>query len=223
MTELRWTLLLAGLVVLVGLFVWTRFKSHLQGSFRGLARPVPPSAPAVPEVRQEPHFAPPEPVPAEPVQPEPSSAQVGRIAQMPEMIVTIRVLSPPGNPFPAESLVLALRDAGLRHGRFGIFHCNVSDTDDTPVFSVASLTEPGTFDLTRLQTDVYQGVSLFLGLPGPVDAVMAFESMVNAARSIARQLEGNVVDEHGSTFSVQRERYLREEVIEFQHRQRRTA
>ena len=122
----------------------------------------------------------------------------------------------------AEDLVLALREAGLRHGRFGIFHAPVSDTDDTPIFSVASLTEPGSFDLTRVHTDVYQGVSLFLGLPGPVEGVTAFEAMVNAARAVAKRLDGNLVDEHGSTLSVQRERYLREEVIQFQHRQGRS-
>jgi hypothetical protein len=31
------------------------------------------------------------------------------------------------------------------------------------------------------------------------------------------------VDELGSTFSIQRERYLREEIIQFQHRQGRPA
>ncbi|MBL8200560.1 MAG: cell division protein ZipA C-terminal FtsZ-binding domain-containing protein [Chromatiales bacterium] len=142
---------------------------------------------------------------------------------LPEKIVTIRILSRAGAPFRAEDLILALREAGLRHGRFGIFHAHVSDADDTPVFSVASLTEPGSFDLTRVHTDVYQGVSLFLGLPGPVEGVTAFESMVNAARAVAKRLDGNLVDEHGSTLSVQRERYLREEVIQFQHRQGRPA
>jgi FtsZ-interacting cell division protein ZipA len=47
--------------------------------------------------------------------------------------------------------------------------------------------------------------------------------MVNAARAVAKRLDGNLVDEHGSTLSVQRERYLREEIIQFQHRQGRLA
>jgi cell division protein ZipA len=133
------------------------------------------------------------------------------------------MLSRGAAPFPAEELVLALREAGLRHGRFGIFHYYSTDTDDRPVFSVASLTEPGSFDLTRLRTDVYQGVSLFLGLPAPIEGVAAFDAMVNAGRAVAKRLDGNLVDEHGSTLSVQRERYLREEVIQFQHRQGRSA
>lgn len=86
---------------------------------------------------------------------------------------------------------------------------------------MASLTEPGSFDLTRLRNDSFPGVSLFMGLPGPMDGVVAFDAMVATARSIAAQLEGDLVDEQGSTLSIQRERYLREEVIQFQHRQGR--
>jgi cell division protein ZipA len=133
------------------------------------------------------------------------------------------MLSRGSAPFPGEDLVLALREAGLRHGRFGIFHFFPADADGTPIFSVASLTEPGSFDLTRLRTDEYQGVSLFLGLPGPIEGVAAFDAMVNAGRAIAKRLDGNLVDEHGSTLSVQRERYLREEVIQFQHRHGRSG
>lgn len=206
MTQLRWVLLFVALLVLVALFVWTRYRSRLVGRLRFPTRAVVPDPSAVPAVRQDPTLPARPPVPV-----------------LPEKIVTIRILSRAGTPFPAEDLLLALREAGLRHGRFGIFHAHASDADETPVFSVASLTEPGSFDLTRVHTDVYQGISLFLGLPGPVEGVRAFDSMVNAARGVAKRLDGNLVDEHGSTFSVQRERYLREEVIQFQHRQGRPA
>lgn len=206
MTQLRWVLLVAALLILLALFVWTRYRSRLAERFRFPVRTSPVESGAPPGTRQEPTLPPRVSAPA-----------------LPDKIVTIRILSRAGAPFRAEDLVLALREAGLRHGRFGIFHAHVSDTDDTPVFSVASLTEPGSFDLTRVHTDVYQGVSLFLGLPGPVEGVAAFESMVNAARAVAKRLDGNLVDEHGSTLSVQRERYLREEVIQFQHRQGRLA
>jgi cell division protein ZipA len=205
MTQLRWVLLLAALLILVALFVWTRYRSRLAERFRLPVRPAAPDSGAALRPRQEPTLPPKVAAPA-----------------LPEKIVTIRILSRAGAPFRAEDLVLALRDAGLRHGRFGIFHAQASDTDETPVFSVASLTEPGSFDLTRVHTDVYQGVSLFLGLPGPVEGVTAFEAMVSAARAVAKRLDGNLVDEHGSTLSVQRERYLREEVIQFQHRQGRS-
>jgi cell division protein ZipA len=206
MTELRSVLLIAALLVLVALFLWTRYRPRLGERFRLPVRKDPAEGgPVRPSLD--------EPVPTS------EQAQAG----LPAKIVTIRILSRRSAPFSGEELVLALREAGLRHGRYGIFHHFATEADDTPVFSVASLTEPGSFDLTRLRTDVYQGVSLFLGLPGPQDGVAAFDAMVNAARAVAKQLDGNLVDEHGSTLSVQRERYLREEIIQFQHRQGRPA
>jgi cell division protein ZipA len=206
MTELRLVLLFAALVVLVAVFLWTRYQGRLSGRlkmpFRSLAAPSSPP----PVSRQEPALTASTDVPA-----------------LPAKIVTIRILSRGATPFAGEQVVLALREAGLRHGRYGIFHSFPPDSDDTPIFSVASLTEPGSFDLSKLRTDVYQGMSLFLGLPGPVDGVVAFDSMVDTARAVAKSLDGNLVDELGSTFSIQRERYLREEIIQFQHRLSRPA
>lgn len=202
MTELRWVLLLAALLILVALFLWTRYRPRLTDRFRFPVRRL---------------AAHPAPAPGSGLEPLPSV----KASALPAKIVTIRMLSRRSTPFPAEELVLALREAGLRHGRHGIFHYFQTAADDAPVFSVASLTEPGSFDLTRLRTDVYQGVSLFLELPAPIEGVAAFDAMINTGRAVAKRLDGNLVDEHGSTLSIQRERYLREEVIQFQHRQGR--
>lgn len=206
MGELRWVLLLVALLVLVAVFVWTRFHARLADRLKWPFRGPQPST--VLGNRQEPAL---------------TTSSVVAAPALPAKIVTIRILSRGGVPFAAERLVLALREAGLRHGRYGIFHYAASDEEETPIFSAASLTEPGSFDLTRLRTDVYPGISLFMGLPGPVDGAAAFDAMVKAGRGIAKDLEGNVVDELGSTFSIQRERYLREEIIQFQHRQSRPA
>ena len=203
MTELRWVLLIAALAVLGALFVWTRYRPRLPTRFRLSVRRV--VSPVIsPGARLEPTLPVRESGPA-----------------LPEKIVTIRILARSSTPFPGEQLVLALREAGLRHGHFGIFHSFPAGRDDVPIFSVASLTEPGSFDLAKLHSDVYQGVSIFLGLPGPADGVVAFDAMVAAGRAVAKRLDGNLVDEHGSTFSVQRERYLREEIIQFQYRKGR--
>lgn len=206
MSELRWVLLLAALLILVVVFLWTRYRPRLGNPFRFPGR----RDVSAPDTAVGNHEL-------------PEQRAKSQAVALPAKIVTIRMLSRGATPFPAEELVLALREAGLRHGRFGIFHFHSTDSDDPPIFSVASLTEPGSFDLTRLRTDVYQGVSLFLGLPAPIEGVAAFDAMVKAARAVAKRLDGNLVDEHGSTLSVQRERYLREEVIQFQHRQGRSV
>ena len=211
MEELRWVLLLAAVVVLVAVFVWTRYRARLSDALRTSLRK---SAP--PPVRIDPDLGSSDPLAA-------SSAQPVRL---PDKIVTIRLLCRDKRGFPGEDLVLALRENGLRHGRFGIFHYHAADVMEgdpgvVPVFSVASLTEPGAFDLSRVRNDFFPGVSLFMGLPGPVEGVAAFDLMVTTARALAVGLNGDLVDEQGSTLSIQRERYLREEVIQFQHRQGR--
>jgi cell division protein ZipA len=134
-------------------------------------------------------------------------------------VITVRIMPAPGTQFPAEELVLALREAGLRHGDFGIFHrltsVEMSAAKERIRYSVASLVEPGSFDLTNLKESEYRGISIFMLLPAPEDAVQLFDEMLATAREIARRIDGRLLDERGGALSIQRERYMREEVIEF--------
>ncbi len=60
------------------------------------------------------------------------------------------------------------------------------------------------------------GISLFMVLPGPIEGVEAFDQMIAAARTLAQSLNGELLDESGSTLSIQRERYMREEIVQFE-------
>ena len=42
--------------------------------------------------------------------------------------------------------------------------------------------------------------------------------MMAAARALAPALNGELLDESGSTLSIQRERYMREEIVQYEHR-----
>ena len=202
--ELRWVLLLAGLVALAIIALLTKYEDRLRERLRRWRKMEPAVVvPGEPDAETE----------AEPGDPEPSSA-VGRVSK----IVTLRLMAKDRAGFPAERLVLALRERGLRHGRYGIFHRLAGDDEDAPLFSVANLVEPGSFDLTRLKADRYRGISLFTVLPGAGGGVEAFDEMTRIARDLALELQGELLDEAGSSLSIQRERFLREEVIQFEHR-----
>jgi FtsZ-interacting cell division protein ZipA len=54
-------------------------------------------------------------------------------------------------------------------------------------------------------------------LPGPGNALDAFDDMLKISKSLAAKLDAELRDEQGSTLSIQRERYMREDVIQFQH------
>ena len=134
----------------------------------------------------------------------------------PQKIVTLRIVGRNKKLFPGDELILSMRGIGLRHGQFGIFHRYDGNDEGRTIFSAASLVEPGSFDLANIKEQQIPGISLFLVLPGPVDGVEAFDLMMAAARALAQTLDGELLDESGSTLSIQRERYLREEIIQFQ-------
>ena len=137
--------------------------------------------------------------------------------EVPQKIVTLRLVAGEGATFRGDELILSMRGIGLRHGKFGIFHRYDGSDETRTIFSAASLVEPGSFDLANIKEQELPGISLFLVLPGPVEGAESFDMMMEAARTIAQSLNGELLDESGSTLSIQRERYMREEIIQFEH------
>jgi len=136
---------------------------------------------------------------------------------VPQKIVTLRLIARNGGAFHGDELILSMRGIGLRHGKFGIFHRIDGDDENRTIFSAASLVEPGSFDLPNIKEQEIPGISLFMVLPGPVEGVEAFDMMMQTARALAQSLDAELLDESGSTLSIQRERYMREEIIQYQH------
>jgi cell division protein ZipA len=136
--------------------------------------------------------------------------------ETPQKIVTVRIIASDKSPFPGDQLVLSLRGIGMRHGRFGIFHRYDGNDENRVVFSAASLVEPGSFELENIRSQKIPGISLFMVLPGPLDGAEAFDLMMAAARTLTQSLGAELLDESGSSLSIQRERYIREEIIQYQ-------
>ena len=94
----------------------------------------------------------------------------------------------------------------------------------TPIeaeFSVANLIEPGSFDLSDIKGNVISGMTFFMELPGCGDPIARFDRMVSIARDLKQILAAELLDEEGSHWSIQRERYIREEIIEYYHQHKR--
>lgn len=213
MDGLRWMLLLIGLFVVAGVYLYTRYqRARAESSPQGdlfSERREPPIKKAPGLVRDEPFIegAAEEPEPAEPKLKIPA----------PQKIVTLRIVAKHNGAFPGDELVLNLRGVGMRHGKFGIFHRYEGNDEKQTIFSAASLVEPGSFDLANIREQSIPGISLFMVLPGPVDGAKGFDLMMEAARTLTQSLNAELLDESGSTLSIQRERYLREEIIQHQH------
>jgi cell division protein ZipA len=204
MDGLRWLLLLFGLLVIAGVYLYSRRDKSA------------PDTDPVPD-RLEPTLGGEEQnKTAEPVPEEPSAADP-EPAESLQKIVTMRMVAKDGGSFAGDELILSMRGIGLRHGKFGIFHRYEGTDENNAIFSAASLVEPGSFDLSNIKEQRLPGISLFLILPGPIEGAEAFDLMMAAARALAKALDAELLDESGSTLSIQRERYLREEIIQFEH------
>jgi len=132
----------------------------------------------------------------------------------PQRIFALRVTAQAAERFDGLALLEALRAESLTHGRYDIFHR--LHTDGRPVFSVASLKEPGRFDLQTMPATQYPGVALFAVMPGPVSAAEAFDEMLFTARALATHLTGTIGDERGVPLTAARVAAFREEVLEFE-------
>lgn len=198
MDGLRWLLLFFGLLVIAGVYFYSRREKSASKDVKTSLTRLDPSLDGSDSAD----------VSDDDVEVEAPSAQ---------KIVTLRIVARKNKPFEGDKLVLTLRGIGLRHGKFGIFHRYDGSEESGTIFSAASLVEPGSFDLENIGNQEIPGISLFLVLPGPIDSVEGFDLMMIAARTLAQSLNGELLDESGSTLSIQRERYLREEIIQFQH------
>ena len=211
MDGLRWLLLFFGLLVIAGVYFYSRREKKAEEE----------DSEVIVE-RREPTLDGSEPIAVEDLDsgfesPDVDEPEGGAPAHdSPQKIVTLRLIGREKKPFQGDELILSMRGIGLRHGKFGIFHRYDGNDESRTIFSAASLVEPGSFDLTNIKDQQIPGISLFLVLPGPVDSVESFDMMMAAARALAQSLDGELLDESGSTLSIQRERYLREEIIQFQ-------
>lgn len=210
MWDLRWVLLGLGALVLLGVYLWSRGVFNRR--FLPTARRR--SERSEPSIDSQPLTPSAAPLPAEPESLVEVAPQEPTRHAMPDRIVALRLI-PRAEELSGPRAVQALTSAGLEHGRYAIFHRSLGT--DREAFSVASLTEPGTFDLDNLDGTTVAGLSFFVVLPGSGDPVARFDSMVETARSLSVELAADLFDERGSSWSSQRERYLREELIEYRH------
>ncbi len=203
MDGLRWLLLLFGIVAIAGVYIYSRRERNKSDTEHRASRlePLPDGETA--ESRQ-----------AEFDSADSANTNADRTGQK---IVTLRLVARDGGFFRGDELLLSLRGIGMRHGKFGIFHRFEGSDEENTIFSAASLVEPGSFDLANIKDQKIPGISLFLVLPGSIDGAAGFDLMMTTARALGQALDAELLDESGSTLSIQRERYMREEIIKFEH------
>jgi cell division protein ZipA len=124
-------------------------------------------------------------------------------------IVGLRIVGRNGEKLTGGSLRQALLGEGLRHGELDIFHRPLAD--GRVIFSAASLTRPGSFDLEHMDSQLYLGLNLFAVLPGVLAGDETFDRMVDSAQRISQRLRAELLDARGTPLSDARIAELRRE------------
>ena len=137
----------------------------------------------------------------------------------PKMTVALTVIAPRGQSFKGAAIQTAAHELGFQFSALGLFDYGPEDDSD-PVFSMAHLRKPGSFELKTLDDLVTPGLLLFMNLPGSLEEMQALEQLVVTADQLAQKLGGMICDERRNRLTNQGLMHLRGEVAEFQ-RQRR--
>ena len=117
-------------------------------------------------------------------------------------------------------LLSALLTLGFKYGDMDIFHRHQDSAGSGAVlFSLANMFNPGTFDLENIDKLSTRGVSLFMTLPGPGEPLQNFNLMHNAAKKLAEEFGGQVLDGQRSVLTVQTVRHYVDKIREFQRQQ----
>ena len=225
MENIRWILLLVGIVLVAGIYIAGRLQSgdkvprkrRPRGKrLRRKARPefVDVELDSIDSMLVGDDDV----IPADPVTGVDKPAVQ---AASPDAVFSVFVIAPTSVPFRGPILLGALAAAKLEFGDMQIYH-RVEQVDgrERVLFSAANIREPGTFDLSAMDEFTTEGLALFMQVPSAVDAGRAFDAMVESARILADMLDGHVCDAQRSALTQQTIRHMREEVINCQLHQR---
>ncbi len=141
-------------------------------------------------------------------------AQLGkRLNDEFDRIVTLYVAAKAGTTLRGQDIVVAAEKAGLVFGYMDVFHRLADGKPEIgPIFSVANIVKPGSFDMANVADLETPAIAFFLTLPAPIAALDAWETMEPAAQRMAQLLDGVVLDEERSALGRQRVQYIRDEL-----------
>ncbi|MBQ0760856.1 MAG: cell division protein ZipA [Zhongshania sp.] len=135
-------------------------------------------------------------------------------------LLVINAMAPEGKPFKGNDLLQILMACDVRYGKMNIFHrYENSDGTGEIQFSVANLVEPGNFNLDEIDEFTSPGVVFFMHLPGPKDSIKAYEAMVETARCLVKNLEGELRDQTHSVATKQTLEHYKQRIRDFERRQ----
>ncbi|MBO9766646.1 MULTISPECIES: cell division protein ZipA [Xanthomonas] len=130
-----------------------------------------------------------------------------------DKIVSLFVAAKAGQVLRGEDVVVAAEKTGLVFGHMNVFHRLVEGHPERgPIFSMASILKPGSFDMANIREMQTPAIAFFLTLPAPMTALDAWEKMLPTVQRMAELLDGVVLDDSRNALGRQRVAHIRDEL-----------
>jgi cell division protein ZipA len=139
-----------------------------------------------------------------------------RTAEDPHRVVVLNVIAGEDRAFAGPAVRDAVERSGFEYGEWQIFHYySPAHGDAPPLFSLANMVKPGSFELENMDAMSTAGLSLFMVPAGAEDDVAAFDTMLAKSRQLAADLGGEVRDARRSVLTRQAIGHIREQLNEW--------
>jgi cell division protein ZipA len=155
-----------------------------------------------------------------PKQESTQATEAPRLPRQPDPeVFMLNVVARSAAGFNGGDILHILLACDLRFGDMSFFHRYEKEGGLGPIqFSVANMMQPGVFDIDNMSDVTTPGLVFFLTLPGPEDMMQAFDYMFETAQAVARNLEGDVLDESRSAMTKQVVEHSRQKIVDLERR-----
>ena len=155
--------------------------------------------------------------PSEVVNAQPAPSRL--VSQEEPEVFMFNVVARSKQGFHGGDILHILLACDLRFGDMGFFHRHELEAGRGAVqFSVTNMMQPGVFDIDNMADMATPGLVFFLTLPGPDDMMQAFDYMLETAKTVARNLDADVLDESRSVVSKQTMEHSRQKIRDLELR-----
>jgi FtsZ-interacting cell division protein ZipA len=149
--------------------------------------------------------------------PDPDSEKAaGSKGEADIMMIAFAVMSQVGRTLSGEAVLNLFSDLDLTFAEGAGFYLKADAGDmENPLFTVANMVTPGTFDPTIFVAETTPGLLLFTRLENDNTAWEKFSAIAETAEELAEQLDGVLCDEQNKAISASRMVEIQNEVAAF--------
>ena len=131
-------------------------------------------------------------------------------------VLALSVVVADNQMIPGAALLPSLLTLGLKFGDMDIFHRHEDNAGNGKItFSLANMVNPGTFNLDNMENFSTKGITLFMTLPNAQEPAKVFKKMLSAAKQVADEFGGQVLDGQRSVMTKQTEQHYLTRIREF--------